>query len=102
MQKDKPPSVLGEALLDAVIARRPPKDYRPKRPHQPANTFVGRSGEIASAPDTPAPMKDKGRGGPLSMRFNWAAGRAGAERQGPYSPMRLPFHPPPEPSSSSQ
>jgi hypothetical protein len=40
---------LGEALLDAVIARRSPQDYRPKRPDQPANTFVSRSGEIASA-----------------------------------------------------
>jgi hypothetical protein len=49
VQKDKPPSVLGEALLDAVIARRSPQDYRPKRPDQPANTFVSRSGEIASA-----------------------------------------------------
>jgi hypothetical protein len=48
VQKDKLPSALGEALLDAVIARRPPKDYRPKRPDQPANAFINRSGEIAS------------------------------------------------------
>ncbi|HEY0282029.1 MAG TPA: hypothetical protein VGC27_05345 [Rhizomicrobium sp.] len=48
MRKDEPPSVLGEALLDAVVPRRKPKDYRPRRPAQPANTFVNRSGEIAS------------------------------------------------------
>ena len=59
MQKDKPPSVLGEALLDAVIARRPPKAYRPKRPDQPANSFVNRSGEIASAGAAPQGV-DKG------------------------------------------
>ena len=75
MQKDKPPSVLGEALLDAVIARRPPKDYRPKRPDQPANSFVNRSGEIASAPE--APMKDKGRGDPLVREVQLGRGGRG-------------------------
>jgi hypothetical protein len=70
VQKDKPPSVLGEALLDAVIVRRKPNDYRPRCSHQPANTFVNRSGELASdlSPDGPsrvfrlAPPPQKGEG----------------------------------------
>ncbi len=72
MQKDKPPSVLGEALLDVVVPRRKPQDCRPKRPDQPANTFINRSGELASAVTVPnfvpeelrrgkpAPKKDEG------------------------------------------
>ena len=60
MQKDEPPSVLGEALLDAVIARRPRDDYRPRRPLQPANTFINRSGELASAAVAPLAPPDKG------------------------------------------
>jgi hypothetical protein len=77
VQKDKLPSALGEALLDAVVARRPPKDYRPRRPDQPANTFANRSGEIASAPDAPAPMRDKGRGDPLIHEVQLGRGGKG-------------------------
>ena len=39
---------LGEALLDAVVPRRGPKDYRTRRAGQPAKAFVNRSGELAS------------------------------------------------------
>jgi len=77
VQKDKPPSVLGEALLDAVVPRRKPNDYRTRRPDQPATTFVNRSGEIASAPDAPAPMKDKGRGAPLIREVQLGRGGRG-------------------------
>ena len=41
-------SALGEALVDAVLPRRTPQDYRMRRPDQPANAFVNRSGELAS------------------------------------------------------
>ena len=41
-------SALGEALLDAVLPRRTPQDYRVRRPDQPANAFVNRRGELAS------------------------------------------------------
>ena len=61
-RRGEPPSVLGEAVLDAVIPRRPPKDYRPKRPEQPANTFVNRSGELASAAVAPLTPVGRGRG----------------------------------------
>jgi hypothetical protein len=56
VQKDKSPSVLGEALLDAVVPRCKPNDYRTRRSHQPANTFINRSGELASnlSPDGPS------------------------------------------------
>jgi len=69
VRKDKPPSALDEALLDAVIARRPAKDYRPRRPAQPANTFINRSGEIASAATVPgfAP-EERRRGKPATKK----------------------------------
>ena len=41
-------SALGEALVDAVLPRRTPQDYRVRRPDQPANAFVNRRGELAS------------------------------------------------------
>jgi hypothetical protein len=72
VQKDKPASVLGEALLDAVIAPSSAGLRRTgaRRAQQPLNTFINRSGEIASDLSTdgpsrvfrPAPSPKKGEG----------------------------------------
>ena len=64
MQKDKPPSVLGEALLDAVIAPTPVGIRRTgaRRAEQPANAFVSRSGELASSSVAPLSVLDRGEG----------------------------------------
>ena len=58
MEKDKPsppnnpasepPAALEDSLLDTVLARRPPGEKPPRKPSQPANTFISRTGEIAS------------------------------------------------------
>ena len=82
MQKDEPPSVLGEALLDAVIARRPRDDYRPRRPLQLANTFINRSGELASAAVAPLAPPDKGgEGAPHPPRESRKQIEAGAANE---------------------